>query len=96
MKKKMTRLLIGTVVGAALLGGAAAHAAAEYLRAYRSNQAIYLDGQQVQLEAYNINGNNYVRLQDIGKVLDFNVYWNGAVQIDSSAPYAGVIIAYPK
>ena len=89
MKQKMTRLLIGAVVGAALLGGTAAHAAAEYLRAYRSNQAIYLDGQQVQLEAYNINGNNYVRLQDIGRVLDFNVYWDGVVQIDSSAPYTG-------
>ncbi|MBQ3194128.1 MAG: hypothetical protein IJB17_02850 [Oscillospiraceae bacterium] len=71
------------------MSGPAAHAAVEYLQALPSNQAIYLDGQQIQMEAYAINGNNYVKLRDIGEAVGFNVYWDGAVQIDSDSPYTG-------
>ena len=38
---------------------------------------------------YNIGGNNYVKLRDIGQAVGFNVYWNDGVQIDSNAPYTG-------
>ncbi|MDO4553350.1 MAG: CAP domain-containing protein [Bacillota bacterium] len=54
-----------------------------------SGQAIYVDGQQVALEAYNIDGNNYVKLRDVGQAVDFNVYWQDGVQIESEAPYTG-------
>jgi len=89
MKQRMTHLLIGVLVGATLFGGNVAHAAAEYLKAYHSGQTIYLDGRKVELEAYSINGSNYVKLRDIGEAVGFNVYWDGAVQIDSDAPYTG-------
>lgn len=39
---------------------------------------------------YNIAGNNYVRLRDIGQQVDFNVYWSDGVQIDTDAPYTGI------
>ena len=82
-------LLTGVVIGASL-GGPAAHAAAEYFQAQRSNQPIYVDGQQLQLEAYAINGHNYVKLRDIGEAVGFEVYWDGsAVQILSDRPYTG-------
>ena len=41
------------------------------------------------MEAYNINGNNYVKLRDIGKEVGFNVYWQDGVQVDSDADYTG-------
>lgn len=41
------------------------------------------------MEAYIINGNNYVKLADVGKMVGFNVYWDGAVYMDSDAPYTG-------
>ena len=44
------------------------------------------------MEAYVINGNNYVRLRDIGEKVGFNVYWdstNGCVQVESGKPYTG-------
>ena len=41
------------------------------------------------MEAYNINGNNYVMLRDIGKALGFNVYWSDGVHIDTNSPYTG-------
>ena len=87
--KSATLLLTGVVIGASL-GGPTAHAVAEYFQAYRSSQPIYVNGQQVQLEAYGINGNNYVKLRDIGEAVGFEVYWDGStVQILSDKPYTG-------
>ena len=87
-KKNAVLVLTGALVGT-MLTSPAVHAAEEYFKAYRSSHAIYLDGQQIQLKAYAIDGNNYVKLRDVGAALDFNVYWDGAVQIDSNALYTG-------
>ena len=83
--KNAATLLTGMVLGASLVGGAAAGIVAE-----PTWQNIYVDGQQVSMTAYNIAGNNYVKLRDIGQLVGFNVYWNNGVQIDSDAPYTGV------
>ncbi len=39
---------------------------------------IYKDGTEVILKAYNIGGNNYFKLRDLGQAFDFDVSWNGA------------------
>ena len=83
--KNAATLLTGMVLGASLVGGAAAGIAAE-----PTWQNIYVDGQQVSMTAYNIAGNNYVKLRDIGQQVGFNVYWDNGVQIDSDAPYTGI------
>ena len=44
------------------------------------------------LTSYNINGNNYVMLRDVGRTVGFNVYWNSdakCVQVESKKPYTG-------
>ena len=38
-----------------------------------SNSSIILDGRSLSLTGYRINGNNYYRLRDVGKELDFGV-----------------------
>lgn len=51
---------------------------------------IYLDGEAVEMKAYNIGGNTYFKLRDLGQVLDFNVAWNAATQtvtLDTSQGY---------
>ena len=83
--KNAATLLTGMVLGASLVGGAAAGIVAE-----PTWQSIYVNGQQVSITAYNIAGNNYVKLRDIGQQVGFNVYWDNGVQIDSDAPYTGV------
>ena len=93
--KKMTYTLLGVLIGGVLLNGNAINAAAG-LMAQPSTQKIYLDGKPVQMEAYAINGNNYVKLRDVGKTVGFNVYWDGTVQIDSDAPYTGEAPASAK
>ena len=88
--KSVNKLSIGFASGffaCSLLFGGGVALAASGVMAERSEQAIYVDGQQVQMEAYAIGGNNYVKLRDVGKAVGFNVSWDGAVQIDSDAPY---------
>ena len=84
-KKNITAMVTGMVIGAALVSEAAAGIVAE-----PTWQKIYVDGQQVSMTAYNIGGNNYVRLRDIGQQVGFNVYWSDGVQIDTDVPYTGV------
>ena len=84
-KKDMALILTGAVLGASLVGGAAATG----VIAEPAWQKIYVDGEQVSMMAYNIGGNNYVKLRDIGKAVNFNVYWDNGVQIDSNADYTG-------
>ena len=55
-----------------------------------SDQKITVDGVQVNMTAYQIDGNNYVKLRDIGKQVNFGVGYDNAtasVRIDTDAPY---------
>ena len=88
-RKKNILLASACIVLGMALAGPVAHAAEEVLTAIRSTHQFYLDGERIELEAYLINGNNYVKLADVGEALDFNVYWDGAVQIESAEPYTG-------
>ena len=78
MKKK--DFALGILCGAILFSGATAMAAG--ITAEPTWQSIYVDGEQVSMTAYNIAGNNYVKLRDIGQKVGFNVYWLDGVQID--------------
>lgn len=78
-------MVTGKVIGATLVSEVAAGIVAE-----PTWQKIYVDGQQVSMTAYNIMGNNFVRLRDIGQQVGFNVYWSDGVQIDTGAPYTGI------
>ena len=88
--KKSLYLIAGILIGITLFGGSSVLAAG--ITAERSTNRIYVDGQEVRLTAYNINGNNYVMLRDVGKAVGFNVYWNSdakCVQVESKKPYTG-------
>ena len=93
MKGKFLQFILGVLTGAALFGGASAVAAE--IAAEPAWSPIFVDGQQVQMTAYNILGNNYVKLRDIGKAVGFNVYFQSGVQVDSKAPYTGEAPAKP-
>ena len=75
-----------------LLAGVTTTAYAAGIVAERSHHRIVVDGKEAQMEAYVINGSNYVRLRDIGKAVGFEVYWDGdakCVQVESKKPYTG-------
>lgn len=84
-------VLCGLALGLSLSAPAAQ--AVESLKATLSTNRILVDGQEVRLTAYNINGNNYVMLRDVGKTVGFEVYWDGdakCVQVESGKPYTGI------
>ena len=75
-----------------LLAGVTTTAYAAGIMAERSHHRIVVDGKEVQMEAYVINGNNYVKLRDIGEQVGFNVCWDSdakCVQVESKKPYTG-------
>ena len=88
VRKNVSMMLTGMVIGAALTGGSIAVAVG--ITAEPTWQPIFVDGQQVEMQAYNIAGHNYVKLRDMGKQVGFNVYWNAGVQIDTGHPYTGI------
>ena len=76
-----------------LLAGITTTAYAAGIMAERSHHRIIVDGKEAQMEAYVINGNNYVKLRDIGEQVGFNVYWDSdakCVQVESGKPYTGI------
>ena len=88
--KNIGLVLCGLVLGLSLSAPAAQ--AVESLKATLSTNRILVDGQEVHLTAYNINGNNYIMLRDIGRAVGFNVYWVSdakCVQVESGKPYTG-------
>lgn len=51
---------------------------------------LVVDGSEVYLTAYNIDGNNYIKLRELAAVLDFGVTWNespAAIGIVSTTGY---------
>lgn len=54
-----------------------------------STDTIYIDGKKVDAQVYMIGGNNYFKLRDLGKALDFYVGWSQGrgVFIETDKPY---------
>lgn len=51
---------------------------------------VFVRGRSVQVTAYNINGNNYFKLRDIAKMMNFGVVWEASTKtigIDTEVPY---------
>jgi len=81
-----------------IVGGGMASAAEGNKQATPSTSRIYLDSNEVQLTAYNIEGSNYFMLRDIGQVIDFYVNWdeeNERIIIDTSEPIGDSTIVGP-
>ena len=90
MNRKREAIFMGIGILAGLsLSGTAAQAATS-ITATLSTQTFYVDGQQMWFEAYQIHGNNFVKLRDIGQAVDFGVTYDAAtnsVHIDSTQSY---------
>ncbi len=60
-------------------------------RAVATSQLVYKDSVGVNPMAYNIDGNNYVMLRDIGLLFNFGVSYNsstGTIAIDTASSYS--------
>ena len=89
MKQKSGAWMAAGLLLGMALGGTGVSAAEQWRKAVPSWQPIFVDGERVQMEGYNIGGNNYVKLRDMGRELGFNVYWDNGVQVESGRAYTG-------
>ena len=82
-----------------LVVGVTTTAYAAGIMAERSTHRVFVDGREVQMEAYRIKGNNYVKFRDIGRAVGFNIYWDSdskCVQVESDKPYTGEAPVSPQ
>ncbi len=83
MKKlKSTALVLSILM---LPGMAPTALAAENIAANPSSHQVYVDNRPVEVTAYNISGNNYFRLRDIGRLVDFAVSYDNSTRTVSIA-----------
>ena len=75
-KNHIIPLAAGILTGAMLTSTAGA--AVNYVKAYRSDQPIYLDGEKIDCRTYNIEDQNYIRLADLCGALGVGCYWDSA------------------
>ena len=87
-RKEIALVAAGILAGIAVSGPAGTALAA--LTANPSSQQFYVNEQRVNLEAYEINGSNYVKLRDVGQAVGFGVAYDAAtnsVIISPDSPY---------
>ena len=63
-----------TIVGGELSSGETA------LKVEQNSAPVYVDGSELDLLSYNINGNTYFKIRDIGGMVGFSVDWDGDAQ----------------
>lgn len=88
-RRKEIALVTAGILAGTIISGPATQAAAG-LMASPSSQRFCLDGQKIAMEAYEINGSNYVKLRDVGQAIGFGVTYDAAantVHIDPYTPY---------
>ena len=83
----------GFILGAAIFGGSAA--VASTIMANQKTAAVIIDGADIDLKGYIIEGNHYFQLRDLSDCLkpggkDFSIVWDGGsnrIIIDTSRGY---------
>lgn len=89
---KQTRkssFITGFVLGGMLFGSVTAIAATS-ITATPSGQSLYVNGEKVITQAYNIEGANYFKLRDIGQAANFAVSFDeqtNTISMDTSKAY---------
>ena len=77
MKRTSFRsLIIGILIGAILAGGASAIASG--IIAEPTKWKFFADGKPVSIEAYNIDGANYMKVRDVLELVDTGVWFDAA------------------
>ena len=72
------------------IGGEMAAKSADNKVAAPTTSNVYVDGKEIKITAYTIDGNNYFKLRNIGLIFNFGVTWDGAtntIMIDTSIDY---------
>ena len=79
---------VSITTGQAYTGKASEFATNPYLKATLTNSPVYVDGVKANFTVYNIDGNNYFKLRDLAKYLNFNLdFAADEITIDTTKGY---------
>ena len=73
--RRLHSFILGLLCGSLLFGSAAVLANTDVL-ARLTTQLFFWNDEKIELEAYNINGYNYVRLRDVSKIFGVNIEYD--------------------
>ncbi len=76
--KKIHSFIFGLLCGAIFFGGSMVMANSE-IPAKFTSQIFYCNSEKIELNAYNINGYNYVKLRDVAKIFDVSIDYDEAL-----------------
>ena len=74
----------------AIVGGEMSRKSSEKKLPLPSNASVLLDDAEVTFSLYLIDGNNYIRLRDVGQAFNFGVTWDSVkriIMIDTKSEY---------
>ena len=90
--KENERILLTSGTAYETVGGELADSSTAVEKIGKSTSTIVLDGEEITLDGYIINGNNYYKLRDIGKAIGFDVDFDNAsstVLVKTTSDYSG-------
>lgn len=90
--KENERILLTSGTAYETVGGELADSSTAVEKIGKSTSTIVLDGEEIALDGYIINGNNYYKLRDIGKAIGFDVDFDNAsstVLVKTTSDYSG-------
>ena len=83
-----SKFILGFIIGAMIFGSLTAVASG--IIANPTTSKVFVNGIEVEAEAYNVNDNNYFKIRDIAEALNFCITWdaeNDQIRIDTTRTY---------
>lgn len=78
--ESLSAIAISTGVKYTIVGGELSQNQTAALNVDQNTAPVYVDGSEKDVLSYNINGNTYFKIRDIGEMVGFTVDWDGETQ----------------
>lgn len=78
--ESLSAITISTGVKYTIVGGELSDDKGTALNVEQNSAPVYADGEKKEMLSYNINGNTYFKIRDIGEMVGFTVDWDGEEQ----------------
>lgn len=78
--ENLSAITISRGVKYSIVGGELSDDNTTALDVVENSAPVYVDGEEKEVMAYNINGSTYFKIRDIGEMAGFAVDWDGAAQ----------------
>ena len=78
--ESLSAITISKGVKYTIVGGELSEDKGAALNVEQNSAPVYVDGEEKEVLSYNINGNTYFKIRDIGDMVGFAVDWDGDAQ----------------